>query len=67
MKFSTKDQDNDESGNCAEQYQGAWWYKSCYVSNLNGMYNGTNDKGIVWQGFKVDYSMRKTLLMIRQR
>ena len=42
--FSTYDVDNDNlpsaiwSGNCAERFHGAWWYKSCYQSNLNGKY-----------------------------
>ena len=37
MKFSTKDNDNDiNSGNCATIYTGAWWYKGCQWSNLNG-------------------------------
>ena len=39
--FSTYDRsrDNDASnGNCAENCQGAWWYKSCLASNLNGLY-----------------------------
>ncbi|PFX27218.1 angiopoietin-related protein 7-like [Stylophora pistillata] len=36
MAFSTKDRDNDKWGNnCAVSYRGAWWYKSCYDSNLN--------------------------------
>ncbi|KXJ30107.1 Ficolin-2 [Exaiptasia diaphana] len=47
MKFTTKDSDNDEYGgnNCAIVYEGAWWYKACYHSNLNGKYflKGTND------------------------
>ncbi len=32
MQFSTKDQDNDmdRTVNCAEKYQGAWWYKNCH-------------------------------------
>ena len=39
MPFSTKDRDNDQSGgNCAVNFRGAWWYKSCTHSNLNGPY-----------------------------
>ena len=49
MKFSTYDQDNDQlSGNCAVQYSGAWWYKTCYESNLNGIYGRSDFKGIQW-------------------
>ncbi|XP_075041750.1 ficolin-1-like [Mixophyes fleayi] len=51
MKFTTKDQDNDEreTSNCAESYKGGWWYKRCYDANLNGLYhsqNETSDLGI---------------------
>ena len=36
-KDSTKDDDNDQwGGNCAGT-RGAWWYKSCYHSNLNDL------------------------------
>ncbi|KAL9972078.1 hypothetical protein ACROYT_G018318 [Oculina patagonica] len=44
MAFPTKDQDNDKqaSYNCAVNYKGAWWYKSCYSSNLNGNYGDSN-------------------------
>ncbi|KAL1396179.1 hypothetical protein pipiens_002738 [Culex pipiens pipiens] len=54
MKFSTFDRDNDEddSRHCAEKYHGAWWYKSCYDSNLNGLYTENQEaKAIKWRGF----------------
>ena len=49
-KFSTKDQDNDESSDsCSVNYgEGGWWYQNCYKCNLNGNYNVTTDKGIYW-------------------
>ena len=55
MQFSTKDRDNDQnSGNCASgNNHGAWWYKSCADSNLNGLYrSGLNHwKGANWYTF----------------
>ena len=37
--FSTKDCDNDGySGNYAVDFKSAWWYKSCYYSNLDGLW-----------------------------
>ena len=42
-KFSAKDQDNDVwSSHCAQTYHGAWWYRSCHYSNLNGGYGRTD-------------------------
>ena len=48
-KFTTRDNDNDywTGGNCAQRYPGAWWYKSCYDSNLNNRYNSD----FYWRSF----------------
>merc|ERR1711962_1236026 len=43
QKFSTKDQDN--RGNCAKDYKGAWWYRSCHYSHLNGLYGSRGSSG----------------------
>lgn len=46
LTFSTKDNDNDHDDrldtSCAQMREGGWWYKSCYQSNLNGVYLGGN-------------------------
>lgn len=51
-RFSTKDQDNDQSDlNCAadEDGKGAWWYRDCRESNLNGVYPNEEDQGtLLW-------------------
>ncbi|XP_046861513.1 ryncolin-4-like [Xenia sp. Carnegie-2017] len=64
MAFTTKDSDNDKSsGNCATSYKGAWWYKSCHISNLNGHYysgNQNNYKGLNWQQWKSTKSLKFT-------
>ncbi|KAI8747836.1 BgiBFREP21.3 [Biomphalaria glabrata] len=51
MFFTTFDRDNDEhSGtNCAENGSGAWWYRGCHLSNLNGLWGSTSyAKGMNW-------------------
>ncbi|XP_046861519.1 ryncolin-4-like, partial [Xenia sp. Carnegie-2017] len=55
MAFSTKDSDNDKSGrSCATDYKGAWWYKSCHYSNLNGHYyrGAYSGSGVNWYHWK---------------
>ena len=56
QKFSTKDNDNDQnSGNCAVTYSGAWWYNNCHYSNLNGLYTGQSLKVVHWWHFRSNY------------
>ena len=57
MRFSTIDNDNDIANcNCAQQRNGAWWYRLCNYSNLNGLYFNTphfhNQQGIIWGPWK---------------
>ncbi|XP_024617999.1 ficolin-2 [Neophocaena asiaeorientalis asiaeorientalis] len=69
--FSTKDQDSDKNtANCAVQYQGAWWYKDCHVSNLNGRYLGGPHEsfanGINWRSGKgYNYSYKVSEMKVR--
>ena len=69
MAFSTKDRDNDRtSGNCAVSLTGAWWYKSCHHSNLNGKYQtgGEKDnKGARWNTFRGSLSLKFTEMKLR--
>ena len=71
MAFSTKDRDNDIiSGNCATHYKGAWWYKKCHHSNLNGRYLKAKHSSYAdgvnwyhWKGYK--YSVKRAEMKIK--
>ena len=50
MKFSTKDRDNDLCVcMCAHVNTGAWWYRACSYTNLNGLY-AVWQYGLYWTG-----------------
>ena len=40
MKFSTKDEKNDEG--CSQEYRSGWWHKGCNMSNSGVNLNGFN-------------------------
>ncbi|ELU06225.1 hypothetical protein CAPTEDRAFT_109649, partial [Capitella teleta] len=70
-KFSTIDQDNDESiRDCASSREGAWWYGQCTESNLNGIYlNGSYSgefRGVYWSYWRErTYSLQFTEMKMR--
>ncbi|KAL9985570.1 hypothetical protein ACROYT_G007991 [Oculina patagonica] len=70
--FTTKDQDNyiNPNGNCALDRKGAWWYRWCHHSNLNGRYHhgkhSTHADGVNWKTWKgYDYSAKRVEMKIR--
>ncbi|XP_061176990.1 ficolin-2-like [Saccostrea echinata] len=71
MKFSTKNQDNDQygSGACATSYHGAWWYNTCTLSNLNGEYiysAVSRHSRPTWYKWKDRWeALKQSLMMIR--
>ncbi|XP_033639020.1 ryncolin-1-like [Asterias rubens] len=73
QSFSTKDQDNDARSdyNCAEGYEGAWWFNRCFQAHLNGKYYPQGEvsfaQGIQWEAWKgYYYSLKKCSMKIRQ-
>ena len=68
MAFSTKDIDNDRWGNnCAVRWTGAWWYRDCQWSNLNGKYLGNKGSlnGVRWSRFRTYLSLRYVEMKMR--
>ncbi|XP_034473517.1 ficolin-1-like [Drosophila innubila] len=70
-KFSTSDNDNDNSSNtCAVSHSSAWWYSTdCGYSYLTGIYkDNTVGKGITWNSFRgFTYSLKRAVMMIRPK
>ena len=70
--FSSRDQDNDAAtySHCAQSYQGAWWYRSCYVSSLNGIYysvpHTVQCTGVTWNRFRSCYSLKFSGMKLRR-
>ncbi|XP_025029806.1 tenascin-X [Python bivittatus] len=52
--FSTRDRDpNRVLIPCAISYRGAWWYRNCHYTNLNGLYfNNRDHQGVNWFNWK---------------
>ena len=57
MKFRTLDVENDKSqkANCANNWDGGWWFNSCSNAYLNGKYQEAEKyyfgkPGIYWKG-----------------
>ncbi|XP_065274745.1 ficolin-1-like [Emys orbicularis] len=71
MMFSTKDRNNGlNSVNCAVSHEGAWWFKDCLQSNLNGRYlpgeHKTPHHGVFWSTGKGDqYSLKHSEMKFR--
>ncbi|CAC5380443.1 unnamed protein product [Mytilus coruscus] len=67
QQFSTHDRDNDEaSGKCAVNNRGAWWYKKCTYSNLNGDYNGEHPFPPRWYTLDGNAGMKHVTMKIRR-
>ncbi|MDN8078811.1 fibrinogen-related protein [Burkholderia multivorans] len=69
FQFTTYDVDPLGHG-CAQSFKGAWWYRSCHVSNLNGAYlNGPHTSyadGMEWDTWTGYYeSLTKTEMKAR--
>ncbi|XP_028414652.1 fibrinogen C domain-containing protein 1-like [Dendronephthya gigantea] len=63
MKFTTQDVHNDFlPKNCAKEWSGAWWFRRCGASNLNGKYSKAPEDelaiGIRWRRFKDNFSFK---------
>ncbi|CAF0945900.1 unnamed protein product [Adineta ricciae] len=70
MRFTTRDQDNDQSSsNCGENYKSGWWHQGCTLANLNGLYLRGNDSsatGVFWNDWLgPKYSLKTCAMKVR--
>lgn len=71
--FSTRDANHDTAPACcpcAPAYSAGWWFYSCFEANLNGEFHTHPEeneyyRGIIWEGWRGDYSLRASSMMIR--
>ena len=69
QQFSTFDNDNDATygTNCAQDYQGGWWYNQCFETSLTSdayfMWNGVGSQRIA-QGIYT-FQLKKAEMKIR--
>ena len=73
MQFSTRDIDNNNRSwtNCAQFYNGGWWFNNCFSSHLNGLYHHNphlhSDNGIIWYQWRGwFYSLKFTEMKTRR-
>ncbi|CAH2314488.1 tenascin-X isoform X5 [Pelobates cultripes] len=70
MIFSTRDRDAQKRIlPCSVSYHGAWWYRNCHFTNLNGLYNNNKDhQGMNWYTWKgFEFSIPFTEMKMRPR
>ncbi|XP_061475532.1 tenascin-X isoform X18 [Rhineura floridana] len=68
--FSARDRDpNRLIIPCAVSYRGAWWYRNCHYTNLNGLYGNSRDhQGVSWFNWKgFEFSIPFTEMKLRPR